>query len=61
MSYSRCRLDLEIRGIHYRKMNILKRLIFGMVLVAMETHFYVFTLKYEYFGKSFEGTLFEIK
>ena len=28
VSYSRCRLDLEIQGIHYRKTNKLKRLIF---------------------------------
>ena len=31
------------------------------VLVAMETCFHVFTLKYQYFEKSFEGTLFKIK
>ena len=31
------------------------------VLVAMETHFHVFTLKYQYFEKFFEGTLFKIK
>ena len=31
------------------------------VLVAMETHFYVFTLKYKYFAKFFEGTLFKMK
>ena len=31
------------------------------VLVAMETHFYVFTLKYQCFEKFFEGTLFKIK
>ena len=31
------------------------------VLVAMETHFYVFMLKYQYFEKFFEGTLFKIK
>ena len=30
------------------------------VLVAMETHFYVFTLKYQYIEKFFEGTLFKI-
>ena len=59
-------------GIHYRKTNILKTLIFGIlfnkrmlycpwVFVAMEKHFYVFTLKYQYFEKLFEGTLFKIK
>ena len=31
------------------------------VLVAMETRFYVFTLKYQYFEKFFEGTLFKKK
>ena len=31
------------------------------VLVAMETHFHVFTPKYQYFKKFFEGTLFKIK
>ena len=31
------------------------------VLVAMETHFNVFKLKYQYFENFFEGTLFEIK
>ena len=31
------------------------------VLVAMETHFYVFTPKYQYLEKFFEGTLLEIK
>ena len=30
-------------------------------LVAMETHFHVFTLKYQYFEKFYEGTLFKIK
>ena len=60
--YSRCRLDLEIRGFHYRKTNILKRLInkkmlyCPWVLVAMEIHFYVFTLMYQY---SFEISLRE--
>ena len=50
-------------GIHYRKTNKSKKLIFGMwtnkrmlycpwVLVAIETRFYVFTLKYQYFEKS---------
>ena len=27
----------------------------------METHFYVFLLKYQYFEKFFEGTFFKIK
>ena len=27
------------------------------VLVAMETHFYVFTLKYQYFENFFEGIM----
>ena len=51
-------------GIHYRKTDKLKRLIFGIktnrrmfycpwVLVAMETHFHVFTLKYQYFDNFF--------
>ena len=31
------------------------------VLVAMETHFHVFTPKYQFFEKFFEGTLFKIK
>ena len=31
------------------------------VLVAMETHFHVFPLKYQYFKNFFEGTLFKIK
>ena len=31
------------------------------VLVAMGTHFHVFTLKYQYFEKFFEGTLFKMK
>ena len=31
------------------------------VLVAMETHFHVSMLKYQYFEKFFEGTLFKIK
>ena len=30
-------------------------------LVAIETHCYVFTLKYQYFEKFFKGTLFKIK
>jgi len=29
--------------------------------VAMETHFHAFMLKYQYFEKFFEGTLFKIK
>ena len=50
----------------------IKRLIFGIktnkkmlyclwVLVAMETHFHVSSLKYQYFEKFYEGTLFKIK
>ena len=31
------------------------------VLVAMETHFHVFPLKYQYFENFFEGTLLKIK
>ena len=31
------------------------------VLVAIETHFHVFMLKYQYFEEFFEGTLFKIK
>ena len=31
------------------------------VLVATKTHFYVFTLKYQYFENFLEGTLLEIK
>ena len=31
------------------------------VLIAMETRFNVFTLKYQYFEKFFEGTLFKTK
>ena len=31
------------------------------VLVAMETHFHVFKLKYQFFEKFYEGTLFKIK
>jgi len=31
------------------------------VLVAMETHFFVFMLKYQCFEEFFEGTLFQIK
>ena len=31
------------------------------VLVAMETHFKALTLKYQFFEKFFEGTLFRIK
>ena len=31
------------------------------VLVAMETHFHVYTLKYKFFEKFFEGTLIKIK
>ena len=31
------------------------------MLVAMETHFHVFPLKYQHFEKFFEATLFEIK
>ena len=31
------------------------------VMVAMEIHFQVFTLKYQNFEKFFEGTLFKIK
>ena len=27
----------------------------------METHFHVFTQKYQYFEKSFEGTLLKVK
>ena len=30
-------------------------------LVAMETHFYVFTPKYQYFEKLFDGILFKMK
>ena len=31
------------------------------VLVAMETHFHVFTLKYQYFEKFRKGTLLKMK
>ena len=31
------------------------------VLVAMETHFHVFPLSYQYFENFFEGTLLKIK
>ena len=31
------------------------------VLVAMETHFYVFTLNYQFFETFFERTLFKIQ
>ena len=31
------------------------------VLVAMETHFNVFTLKYQYLEKLYEGILFKMK
>ena len=31
------------------------------MLVAVETHFHVFTLKYQYFEKFSEGKLFKIK
>ena len=31
------------------------------VLVAMETHFHVFLLKYQYFEEFYEGTLLKIK
>ena len=31
------------------------------LLVAMETHFHVITLKYQNFEKFFEGTLFKTK
>ena len=31
------------------------------VLVAMETHFHVFPLNYQYFDKFYEGTLLKIK
>ena len=65
------KIQQMLLGIHYRKTNIFKRLIFGIktnksmlycpwVLVAVETHSLVFTLKYQYFENFYGETLFKM-
>ena len=65
---------VNTKGCYGTKVNLCRKLMGGFlcrseglqnmnawVLVAMETHFYVFPLKYQYFEKFFEGTLLKIK